>query len=296
MYINKLITVSALSLLLACAGSVSSDKTLVNKAMQVDSSAKLASVLASSDEKVQSRFKYRNPAETLAFFKVKPGMSVAEALPGGGWYSNILANFLGASGALHGINYNDDMWARFGFFDEEGIKGRIAATSKFPEQVASFTDNGIASMGFTFASAPDDLASTVDRVLFIRALHNLNRFEGEAGTMSESLATAHKLLKSDGLVGVVQHRLPETATDKGADGSRGYLKQSYMISAFEKAGFELVASSEINANPKDQPSESDIVWRLPPSYNGTSEDPVTKAKVDAIGESDRMTLLFKKKQ
>ena len=96
-------------------------------------------------------------------------------------------------------------------------------------------------------------------------------------------------------MGVVQHRLPETATDKGGDGSRGYLKQSYLVTAFENLGFELVASSEINANPKDQPGESDIVWRLPPSYNGTKEDPELKAKVDSIGESDRMTLLFKKK-
>ena len=294
MRITKLTLVALLSLHFACAVSSVSDSVIKNEAA-VDSAKQLASVLASADEKTQERFQYRHPAETLAFFKVEPGMSVAEALPGGGWYSKILANYLGSEGALHGINYNDDMWARFGFFDEETIAARIAETKKFPELVTSFTNNGITSSGFTFSTVPDALAGSVDRVLFIRALHNLNRFESEAGTVSESISAAHMLLKAGGLVGVVQHRLPESASDKGADGSRGYLKQSHLITAFEKAGFELVAQSEINANPKDQPSETDLVWRLPPSYFGSDDKPELKAKVDAIGESDRMTLLFKKK-
>ena len=77
-----------------------------------------------SDED-KARNEARKPIQTLEFFKVAPGMSVAEALPGGGWYSKILAYYLGAEGQLHGINYNDDMWARFGFFDEEGIQQAI---------------------------------------------------------------------------------------------------------------------------------------------------------------------------
>ena len=295
MRINKLIAVSFISLFFACAVPAGSNDLLMKESMQADSAAKLASVLAATDEKTQSRFKYRHPSETLAFFKVEPGMVVAEALPGGGWYSKILANYLGSEGALHGINYNDDMWARFGFMSPEDIAENISATKKFPKQVATFTDNGIVSSGLTFATIPDVLTGSVDRVLFIRALHNLNRFELEAGTMSDSLAAAHKLLKADGLVGVVQHRLKETASDEGADGSRGYLKQSSLITAFENSGFELVAASEINANSKDQPGEKDIVWRLPPTYFGSDSNPELKAKVDAIGESDRMTLLFKKK-
>ena len=293
MRLNQLIAASLIALLSACAAPTTSD-TMVKEAKS-DSSAKLASVLAVADEKAQARFKYRNPAETLEFFQVEPGMKVAEALPGGGWYTKILVNYLGSNGAIYGLNYNDDMWARFGFFTPESIKQRIASNALFPEKVATFTDNGIAARGFTFASVPSELEGTVDRVLFIRALHNLGRFEKDAGTLTESLNATHKLLKADGLVGVVQHRLPESASDAAADGSRGYLKQSFLISAFEQAGFELLAESEINANPKDQPSESDIVWRLPPSMNGTRDDPELKAKVLAIGESDRMTLLFKKK-
>ena len=98
------------------------------------------------------------------------------------------------------------------------------------------------------------------------------------------------------MVGVVQHRLPESAAAEGADGSRGYLKQSDVVAAFEAAGFELVASSEINANPKDVPGAEDIVWRLPPSLNGSAEDPEKREAMKAIGESDRMTLLFRKAQ
>ncbi|WJG09030.1 methyltransferase [Aliiglaciecola sp. LCG003] len=247
----------------------------------------------SSEEK--QRDVYRHPAQTLAFFNLEPGMTVAEALPGGGWYSKILANYLGVQGKLYGINYADDMWPRFGFFDQKTIDNFVAGTAKFSPMVADATDNGIATQGFTFATMPMDLEGSVDRVVAIRALHNLNRFEAEAGTMTQALSVMHKLLKKDGMVGVVQHRLPESAPDAGSDGSRGYLKESTVIKAFEQAGFKLVAKSEINANPKDQPSASDIVWRLPPSYNGSGDDPQKRAAMDEIGESDRMTLLFKKK-
>ncbi|GLR70441.1 class I SAM-dependent methyltransferase [Agaribacter marinus] len=255
----------------------------------------LAKVVLDRNAEQRTRDIDRHPVQTLSFFHVEPGMKVAEALPGGGWYSRILAPYLGKNGALHGINYNDDMWALFGFFSEDRIKEMVANTTKFPEKVAEFTDNNIASSGFTFASAPKSAFGTLDRVLFIRALHNLNRFEDKTGTMSQALQVAHQLLKEDGLVGVVQHRAPESSPDDWADGSSGYLKQSHVIQAFEDAGFELMMTSEVNANKKDKPTTSDIVWRLKPTYHGVGEDSEKKAAIDAIGESDRMTLLFKKK-
>lgn len=255
----------------------------------------LASVVAERSADMKERDKYRNPAETLEFFKVKPGMVVAEALPGGGWYSNILANYLGEDGGLYGINYVDTMWARFGFFSEERIAGRIAATKEFPGKVAEFTSNGITSDGFTFETVPSSMNGTVDRVLFIRALHNLNRFEEEAATLTQALNTTYRMLKTGGMVGVVQHEVDGSVPDAAATGSRGYLKASGVIAAFEEAGFELVASSDINKNPKDKPSNEQIVWRLPPSFNGSKDDPEKKKAMEAIGESNRMTLLFKKK-
>lgn len=285
---NKYIKVAAISvsvLLASCAGT----------AIKPNYVTEITTAVESRSEDDRARDKYRNPIKTLAFFDVQPSMTVAEALPGGGWYSKILANYLSADGKLYGINYNDDMWARFGFFGEEAIKEAKERTNKFPEMINEFSDSAPKSSGFTFATLPAEAEGTADRILVIRALHNLNRFESDAGTMSGALKSMHKLLKDDGLVGVVQHRLPEDADSKRATGSMGYLKQSSVIAAFEKAGFEFVKSTEINANPKDQPGPKDIVWRLPPSFYGSKDDPEKKAKMAAIGESDRMTLVFKKK-
>ncbi len=260
-----------------------------------DGNQVLAGIIMDRDAEQRARDTQRRPLQTLSFFEIKPGMKVAEALPGGGWYSRILAPYLGKDGALHGINYNDDMWPRFGFFSDERITQLVARTKEFPSMIADFTDSGITTAGFTFSTPPEGAKGTLDRVLFIRALHNLNRFESEAGTMTEALNLAHDLLNDGGMVGVVQHRAPEENSDDWANGSSGYLKQSAVISAFENAGFELVASSEINANEKDVPTEDDFVWRLPPSLNGSSDDPEKRAAMEAIGESDRMTLLFRKK-
>jgi predicted methyltransferase len=238
----------------------------------------------------------RHPRQTLEFFQVEPGMTVAEALPGTGWYSNILANYLGADGAIYGVNYPDKLWPMFSFATDEMVKKRIALTKQFPGLIAGFTDNGIKAEGFTFNTVPPEILGTVDRVLLIRALHNLNRFESTTGMRSQALAAVRAMLKDDGLVGVVQHRAPASADDAGADGSRGYLKQATVITLFEDAGFKLVASSEINANPRDVPSAEDIVWRLPPSLADSKDKPDRKAAMMAIGESDRMTLAFRKTQ
>lgn len=270
----------------------SASETSTQSGMQTDRDLK--SVVASRDADKKSRDQYRHPVETLEFFQVEPGMTVAEALPGGGWYSEILVNYLGPQGTLYGINYADDMWARFGMFDEQTIENFISSTATFPDRVAEFTDSGIKVESFTFATVPQELEGTVDRVLVIRALHNLNRFETEAGTLQQALDAMYRLLKPGGMVGVVQHRLPEDAPEEGADGSRGYLKQSHVVKMFEAVGFTLVDTSEINANPNDKPSDSDIVWRLPPNFNGSQDNPEMRQQMAEIGESDRMTLLFRK--
>lgn len=254
----------------------------------------LQAVVAQRSVDAKKRDVYRHPVETLSFFKIEPGMRVAEALPGGGWYSNILANYLGKDGALYSVNYVDSMWPRFGFFSEQAIKETIAANKAFPAKVAAFADNGIASEGFTFDTVPEALHGTLDRVLFIRALHNLGRFEQEAGTLTQALESTYKMLKPGGMVGVVQHEIPETAPQESASGSRGYLKVSTVKAAFSAAGFEFVASSDINKNPNDKPSNTDVVWRLPPSLSTSRDDEAKRQAMIALGESNRMTLLFKK--
>jgi predicted methyltransferase len=260
----------------------------------VDNNAVLIEVIAARSDEEKARDVYRHPVETLTFFQVEPGMTVVEGLPGGGWYTRILANYLGADGALYGVNYPDRIWPMVRPGNAEWAAERIAATGNFPAEVATYTDNGIAARGFTFETVPPEVAGTVDRVLMIRALHNLNRFETQAQTLTKALEGIRTMLKDDGLVGVVQHRAPATASAEWADGSRGYLNQAAVIASFEKAGFELVAESEINANPLDKPTGDDSVWRLPPSLRGNENDPEKQAAMLAIGETDRMTLLFRK--
>ena len=266
---------------------------LIQTAYAVTETDTLNAVLASRSDEDKVRDDARQPLETLTFFQIKPGMTIAEALPGGGWYTRILANYLGQDGTLYGVNYPDSLWPMLSYASPEWIAERIAATQNFTAKVATFTDNGITAQGFTFDTVPPEVEGTVDRVLLIRALHNLNRFQQKADTRSQALAATHAMLKQDGLVGVVQHRAPATASKEWADGNKGYLNEVAVIAMFAEAGFALVAQSEINANPMDQPSGEDSVWRLSPSLRGSNDDEQREMMV-AIGESDRMTLLFRK--
>lgn len=258
--------------------------------------AKLATVLAAQPEAAQARYAARNPAETLEFFGITPGMTVGEALPGGGWYTKILVPYLGTDGKLVGIDYALEMWPEFSFANEAFIENKKNWPAEFVTKAAEWAPaDGPEISATTFGADAGQNAGTLDAVLFIRALHNLSRFETEGQYMTKALADTQDLLKPGGIVGVVQHRAPATAEDSWASGSAGYLKQANVIAAFDAAGFDLVKSSEINANPKDKPSGDDIVWRLPPSMNGVGDDAALKAERLAIGESDRMTLLFKKR-
>ncbi|MRX28341.1 class I SAM-dependent methyltransferase [Kangiella sp. HZ709] len=292
MNFKTLLSISAMSItLIGCMHQTSSNTkyrlSSVNK-------ASLQSVVDARSSETKQRDNWRKPAETLAFFRVEPGMTVAEALPGGGWYTEIIANYLGSNGGLIGLNYNDDMWPKFGFFSEEAIKGQIARTAQFPSMVASKTTNGIKAAGYTFSNTPATANGTLDRILVIRALHNLNRFENDGGYRTKALKAMHRLLKPNGMVGVVQHKVAESTSDEGANGQRGYLKESAVIAMFEAAGFKLIDSSDMHANPKDVPGPKDIVWRLPPTLLGAQDKPELKAAMNAIGESNRMTLLFQK--
>ncbi len=288
---KTVITAGSLAILLAaCTHTQKSPEYQFSDANK----AALNAVVDARDDKTKARDDWRKPAETLAFFRVEPGMTVAEALPGGGWYTEIITNYLGSKGKIYGLHYNDDMWSKFGFFDEAGIKRRIEDTAKFPSIVAEKTNNGIKAEGYTFASTPESVNGTVDRVLIIRALHNLNRFENNGAYRTQALAKIHDILKPNGMVGVVQHSIAESTDDESANGQRGYLKESAVIRMFEAAGFKLVDSSNMHANPRDIPGPKDIVWRLPPTLLGAKDKPEQAKAMNEIGESNRMTLLFEK--
>ena len=232
-----------------------------------------------------ARDAYRNPAETLAFFQVAPDQTIIEYAPGGGWYTRILAPYLAEDGQYIASSFAPEAAASLG---EDFVQRVSDFAASFSEEVGG--ELGIAPEKLPFYNGdaiPEEVNGTVDRVLVFRMMHNLKRW-GIADSEAEGWLAA---LKPGGMLGVVQHRAKADAPDDLADGNLGYLKEAELIAFFEGKGFELVDTTEINANPKDTADHESGVWTLPPSYAKGDED---REKYTEIGESDRMTLLFKK--
>ncbi len=274
---------------------VSVEESAVEEAASDKTGSSLAELLDAQPDEVKARYVYRHPQETLEFFGIEPGMTVAEGLPGRGWYTTVLVPYLGSSGHIIGVSYSMDMWSLFAFATEEFIAGRSTWTTDFPVDAEEWRDENSASISaYTFGSVPDDIAGKADVVFFARVLHNLANFEnaGKGDFLTIALADVYALLKPGGIFGVVQHHARDDMSDEFANGTHGYLKKNFVIAQAEAAGFEFVGEIDINANENDQPSEDDIVWRLPPTYYGADDDADLRAAVDAIGESNRMTLKF----
>lgn len=248
--------------------------------------AALAKALAAdirADDKARDAF--RHPAQTLAFFQVEPTHTVIEYAPGGGWYTRILAPYLAEQGQYVGVSFGPEAAASLGAEFVERVK-KGAAT--FSQKQAEGTGVPAEKLPYYFTETiPEDMIGAVDRVLIFRMMHNLKRW-GVADAEVEGL---FKALKPGGMLGVVQHRAKADAPAEYADGNKGYLKEAELIAFFEGKGFELAETSEINANPNDTADYEAGVWTLPPSFAKGDED---RAKYEAIGESDRMTLLFRK--
>ena len=287
-------TIFYLTTIITCLSFLTID---VKAGAQTDnaSSILLKSILDAQPKRTKARYKYRRPQETLEFLSIKPGMKVVEVLPGGGWYTKILLPYLGKNGHLVGLDYSQDMWHYFSFATEQFIERKKIWVDTWTRDASNWrTENSAALSAYQYGEMPQNLKGTADAVLFIRALHNLARYDAKGGFLSKALKETFDILKPGGLVGIVQHRSLEDRSDKWADGNNGYLKKSFVMKAMKDHGFEFIGESDINANPKDQAGEGDIVWRLPPSLRGTKDDPKKKAAALAIGESNRMTLKFRK--
>ena len=255
----------------------------------------LGAALDAQPDEAKARYQYRHPRETIEFIGIKPGMTVVEGLPGGGWYTKVLLPYLGSEGRLIGADYSLEMYPKFPFGTEEFMAKKATWTTDFVADAAEWGGaNGASASAFHFGSMPEDLQGTADVVFLPRALHNLARFEPDGGFLTAALADSYASLKPGGILGVVQHHARDDMSDDFADGSRGYLKKAFVIAAAEAAGFELIAESDINANPNDQPTEEDFVWRLPPSLATSRDNPELQAEMQAVGESNRMTLRFRK--
>lgn len=291
---KRLCSLAAALALVAATPALSLADDAGTAAKTVPANEALGAVLAAQPADVKERYAARHPAETLVFFDVKAGDTVVETLPGGGWYSGILHPYLGEKGKLIGAHYPMGVMERLGL-PEDRLKAMLERNANWPKATVS---KAVAKGGeidaFDITQMPARLDGTVDKFLFIRSLHNLSRFNSDGGFLDKAIAEAFRALKPGGIAGVVQHRAPEAASDAWANGSNGYLKQSKVIAAFEAAGFKLVEKSEVNANPKDKPTEADNVWRLTPSLRGLEKDSDKWRAMKEIGESDRMTLKFVK--
>lgn len=271
------------------------DETGAEATAAVIEEDRLAAVLAAQPEDVKARYAHRHPKETLEFFGIEPGMTIVEGLPGRGWYTRLLLPYIGSDGQIIGANYALDMWPYFPFGTEEFVENMRTWTTDWPAEAKEWGDGNSAKLdAFVFGSMPESIAGTADVVFLARVLHNLANFEEEGAYLTTALEDCYTVLKPGGTLGVVQHHARDEMSDEFADGSHGYLKKAFVIAAAERAGFEFVDESDINANVMDQPGEDDIVWRLPPTFATSAEDPELKAEMAAIGESNRMTLKFRK--
>lgn len=233
----------------------------------------------------RGRDTYRHPVETLSFFRVGPQMKVGEYAPGGEWYSRLLGLYLGQQGRLVGLYFDPTSSA----FKPEAQDGIRKGAQGYPADVARFT--GVPAerfAAFTLDAVPEGEKGTFDRILVIRMMHNLMRWN----IADSEIKAMRDLLKPGGLLGVVQHRAKADAPFAYADGSKGYLREADVIGFLEAQGFELVGKSEVNANPRDSADWERGVWTLPPTLALKEQD---RARYQAIGESDRMTLLFRKR-
>jgi predicted methyltransferase len=225
-----------------------------------------------------ARDRYRNPVETLSFFDVRPSDTVVEIWPGGGWYTEILAPYL-ASGGGQLILATPD--------------GQLGGVSRLRDAHPALYGN-LSTITFPAFDATGKRLreGSADVVLTFRNVHNWrmgSRRDG-ADYSAEAFRQIHAMLKPGGILGVVDHRLPEDASDE-RERTSGYIKESTVKRLAQQAGFSLVAEANINANPRDTADWPDGVWTLPPSLRLKDQD---RDKYLAIGESDRMTLKFVK--
>jgi predicted methyltransferase len=218
----------------------------------------------------------RHPGAELTFFGLKPAMTVVELWPGGGYWTEIMAPYLAPKGhyyvALQAPGDAEDDAATAKWHDR--VKAQAARFGKINETILGPGQ---------FDIAPPNSA---DLVLTFRNLHNWM----SGGYADQVLAACFKALKPGGILGIEEHR---GRTDKPQDpkAKDGYVRQDYAIALFRKAGFKLIGSSEIDANPKDTKDWVDGVWTLPPTLSQGDKD---RARYVAIGEADNFVLKFEK--
>ena len=250
--------------------------TIAGAAWSAASDTRLAAAVASPARSPRNvaRDPWRHPQATLEFWGLKPGMTVVEIDPSGGYWTEILAPYLKATGGHY-------------------IGAVVGDTAAFK---AKFLDPTILSDAtiVPFGGGPLAAPGSADMVITARNIHD---WMWTPGKLEDALAYFHAALKPGGMLGVEEHRAdPRPMIPEAPD---GYVSTAWLVDAVDKAGFTLAARSEINANPKDDKNHPFGVWTLPPTLRSHTKDQPIPADYDAakyvaIGESDRMTLRFRK--
>ncbi len=226
-----------------------------------------------------ARDRFRHPFETLDFFGVEPGDTVVEIWPGGGWYTEILAPYVMQGGGTYYA-------ASMGSGGSAGVRRMMEANPRLYGHI------NLAAFPTFLAQETRVPDGTADVILTFRNVHNWQMGYQREGQPygEEAFRQMFAMLRPGGTLGVVDHRLPETA-DAERERTSGYVKVSTVRRLAEAAGFRFVAESEINANPNDTADYPRGVWTLPPTFRLGDQD---RARYATIGESDRMTLRFVK--
>jgi len=230
---------------------------------------------------------WRHPAQSLAFWGLQRGDTILELDPGGGYWTEILAPFAKATGGRYIAAVAD--------LDDPKVspqqrQGRAGYEAKFADPAVW---GKVETVGFGPVSGPLAPPGTVDFILTSRSIHNFMW----AGTLDKTMGDTFAALRPGGVLAVEEHRAdPRPMITNATD---GYVAEETVIAAAEKAGFKLDARSEINANPKDSKDHPFGVWTLPPTRQsaarGQPPNPAfDHSRFDTIGESDRMTLRFRK--
>lgn len=292
---RRLLQVSSLAMLTAlsaCSKQESASQTApVAETRPAEADALVASINGewrSADDK--ARDAHRHPKESLEFWGLAPGMTVLEVQPGGGWWSDILAPYAHATGGAYYATAAD---LASPDLSEAAREGRKAFEARFAEKPDVYGTVQFVNFGPKSAPLPEN---TFDLALSARSFHG---WMG-SGVTDKFLKDLYGALKPGGILAIEQHRANPGEQDPKA--ASGYVTEAYVIEQAQKAGFELVERSEINANAKDTKDHPFGVWTLPPtkrtrpySEGADAHDPnFDRTKYDAIGESDRMTLKFRK--
>ncbi|WP_143071254.1 class I SAM-dependent methyltransferase [Nitrosomonas cryotolerans] len=233
-------------------------------------------------ETTSQRDHYRHPLETLTFFDIQQDMTVVEIWPGThGWYTEILAPYLRKKGKLYAAHFNANSTSPFYRDSRKQFLDKLRVSPDFYDKVTITSFNPPSYVDI----AP---AGSADRVLTFRNIHNWYMRGGGDERVLAAFSAFYRALKPGGILGVVEHRLPDTRPESDQEGS-GYLRENYVIRLAEQAGFRLLAKSNINANPTDSTNHPKGVWTLPPTLRLGE---LQRDHYLSIGESDRMTLKF----